>query len=273
MTRGVIYQLCGAAYAELLAVSLWSLRKHFAGPVCLFTTDPESWAVGGKLALDERLGPMTVKQADLPQVRRHGKYCIKPILALRSPFDATVMLDADTLVLGSIDPLFEHRLTITDFSGWESTGRRISGRIRQWQGLSPWIDLMVETMLQRARPAINTGVVAWQAEARRDLQLWANLTLFGHRCSFTDEIAMQILMSEIEHELVDDRWNCSAHLGVHRDNPVIRHFHGRSHVRKEGCRKLWWPHFEEAIREKAGGIDEWAGQHDQGVAGFLAKSA
>lgn len=273
MIQGVIYQLCGPSYAELLATSLWSLRKHYSGPVCLYVTDPDSGAVATKLAGDGRLRPLNVKAVDPPKVRRHGKYTIKPLLSLLSPFDATILLDADTLVIGDISPLFEHRLTVTDFCQWKTIGRRIKGRINQWKGLSPWIDAMVEYQLELSRPAINTGMIAFRREAREDLQLWANLTMIGQRCSFTDEIAMQLLLGEVDHRLVDDRWNCSVHLGIHQDAAVIRHFHGRSHVRREDCRVVWWPHFEEAIEAKAGGLDEWAGQYDAGVSRLMNGTA
>ena len=50
---------------------------------------------------------------------------------------------------------------------------------------------------------------------------------------------------------------------------VIRHFHGRSHVRHDAPGKLWCPHFTEAREAGAGGLNEWAGRYDLAVQKFL----
>src|SRR5262245_60028928 len=53
--RGVIYLLTGPAHAVRLVVSLWSLRRHYQGPVTLFTTQPQSHVIGQRCQADDRL--------------------------------------------------------------------------------------------------------------------------------------------------------------------------------------------------------------------------
>lgn len=134
--RGIIYSLSGPAYAELLTVSLWSLRQHFQGPVAIFC-GPGCREAMQPLYDDPRLHPLELIDHDLPNVRRHAHYCVKPGIALASPFDETVFLDADTLVCGEVDELFEAPLTVTQFADWVTTGKIISGRIRQWMEGEP----------------------------------------------------------------------------------------------------------------------------------------
>lgn len=130
--NGVIYSLSGPAYAELLTVSLWTLRRHYWGDVAIVCSGPQCREAMEPLAEEPRLAPVRLIDHELPPVRRHAQYCVKPSVALASPFDRTVFLDADTIVLGPIDELFHAPLTVTQFSNWITTGRIIGGRIRQW---------------------------------------------------------------------------------------------------------------------------------------------
>ena len=88
--NGVITFLCGDAFAELLAVSLWTLRQHCDFPVTIFVTDrnicekrkkpprpctPRQAAK--RIAQDERLGPIEIKEVPLANVPWHAAYCTK----------------------------------------------------------------------------------------------------------------------------------------------------------------------------------------------------
>ncbi len=306
--RGIIYSLSGPAYAELLTVSLWSLRQHWQGDVAIFC-GPGCREAMQPLYDDPRLHPLELIDHDLPNVRRHAHYCVKPGIALASPFDETIFLDADTLVCGEVDELFQAPLTVTQFSNWVTNGKIISGRIRQWMDGEPatfppdttvkagdllksneWVlsieprrgdaprkamlaDAIAHELASRclevARPAINTGVFAFNREAHKALVAWEELTLLGWRHSFTDELAMQLLCEYASARVADDRWNWSAQFG-RAAKPVIQHFHGRKHVRSQQGAAIWWPRFEECRREDVGGIQGWGGTFDMAVGERLA---
>ncbi len=308
--QGVIYSLSGPAYAELLTVSLWSLRQHWPGDVAIFC-GPGCREAMEPLYADPRLHPLELIDHELPSVRRHAHYCVKPGIALASPFEETIFLDADTIVLGEVDPLFEAPLTVTQFSDWVTTGKIISGRIRQWMEGEPVMlphdtpanpgDLicfgrvisidpkrgdqprrtmvahpihheLASRCLESPRPAINTGVFAFTHAARKALVAWEELTLRGWRHSFTDEVALQLLCEHAGARVVDDRWNHSVQFGRHRE-PIVRHFHGRKHVRSATGAAIWWPWFEAARAEDIGGIYDWGGQWDSAVGERLANRA
>lgn len=272
MNRGIVYWLVGDRYAELLTVSLWSLRRHWDGPVQIFVGDVAAGAFCVRMAESINNMTITISGHDLPKVRRHAHYCAKPGLALASPFEQSIFLDADTLVCGPLDGLWTDTLTITRFADWISTGRTISGRIRQWAQVSPYARQLVGQSLSKEWPAINTGVFAW-GRNYHGLKAWNELTLAGHRCSFTDEVAMQILYPALaDSNLVDDRWNNSPIYGINRP-PNIWHFHGRGHVRKDQGREIWLPALREAMAANFGGIGEWAGQYDPAVKDALGAMA
>lgn len=307
--NGVIYSLSGPAYAELLTVSLWTLRQHYSGPVAVFC-GPGCREAAAPLPDDPRLRPVELIDMDLPQVPRHAHYCVKPSVALASPFDATVFLDADTLVCGEIDELFGYPLAVTRFSNWVTTGKIIGGRIRQWmaggeqlvphdaayevgqlipsstwrgvtmparvleieprRGDSPRIARLVDAaacelarrQLELPRPAINTGVFAFHRSQQAALAAWEELTLRNWRCSFTDELAMQLLWEYAGGVCLDDRWNWSVRFGRHAE-PIIKHLHGRKHVRERNAD--WWAAYREARAADVAGIAFWGGMWDRAV--------
>lgn len=265
MTDGVIYLLGPAGYAELLCVSLFTLRKHFTGPATVFCTDYESADICHRMARDERLG-LTVKMATRPNNRRHATYCTKPVVSLLSTYDRTVFLDCDTLVAGDFSELFEPSLAVVQFSNWVTTGKRIAGRIKQWLDVSDAARTLASIQLDNSHKAINTGVYGYHRSNLSFIRAWRDLTLQGQRCSFTDELAMQLLLSTGQPPICfDDRFNLSPRYGIGTADPRIWHLHGRGHVRKHEGKAIWWPIFHEAMEAGWGGLDQWAGQFDAAV--------
>lgn len=264
MTRGVIYLLSGSTYAELLCTSLYTLRQHWTGPVTIFATDEPSTKISERIGHDPQLNA-DVRPAELAQVRRRQSYCTKPSLPPLSPYDQTVYLDCDTLVVAPIDELFEHPLTLTQFSNWTTTGGRIvSGRLKQWRGLGPATEALVNEALASPQPAVNTGIFGFHRD-HPILPAWQTLTLAGARCSFTDELAMQLLAPHADTRILSDEWNLSPLYGKNRDEVRIHHLHGRAHVRKRQGRAIWRPFFDEAREAKAGQMDQWGGTFDKAV--------
>ena len=78
-----------------------------------------------------------------------------------SPYDLTIFIDTDTIILGDISELFEeaksHDLVIPHFAGWKSSGGTIKKRIERYSPLKPeYIQAAINY-----GPAVNTGVFAW----------------------------------------------------------------------------------------------------------------
>lgn len=264
MSRGVVYLLCGPAAAERLIVSLFTLHKHWMGPVTIGAATPDDEAAIAVPATSLGAQVLRVDKA----AGRNAHYASKSLAPAWTPYEETVFLDADTIVTGPIDALFGHRLAITQFAEWVSTGPRMSKRCRDWKGISPYIDTLIERQVQKSHPAINTGVIGFR-KSDPQLAMWHAVTMAGKGRFIGDEIAMQLVHPELECTVMDDRWNCSPFFGLHKGEAVVWHFHGRKHLRKDAGRVLWLPAFQEAVAAKAGKLDEWAGKYDKWVRDWL----
>lgn len=268
MTQGICYFLCGnwQRYLGPLVVSLHSLRQHWDGPVCILADETTIGSMKFKMFVDFGVRiTAKLKLIDLAPVPRHVPYVTKATLWRHSPFDRTLLLDADTVVTGDINELFQAKLTVTQFCEWRTTGKIVGGRLQQWadRGIRP---NRVWKLRQFAEPAINTGVVAWdRGGAPLMLEEWEQLTREGWECSFTDELAMQILWNDFAAKggrLLDDRFNCSAIFGVNRDDARIWHYHGRRMVRRAEAGAMYRPHLLAALEANAGGIADWLKEVD-----------
>jgi hypothetical protein len=270
--KGIVYLFSGVGFAERLVVSIWSLRRHYAGPILVMATDDDCEGVVRRLAgLD-----VECLRIDKAAYRRNAAYATKPRLPASSPFERSLFIDGDTIVVGDPSPLFDELagqvdLVITNFGGWHSQGGRMSKRIKAWRGLSPGIDTLVDLQLTRRWSAINTGVFAWR-KGWQYARHWDTITDKGSPRHMADELAMQLCQSMMEtasFRVVEDRWNCSPIYGEHKTEAVIWHFHGNKHLRKDVGRAMWIPAFEAARADNVGGLAEWAGQYDRTVRDFL----
>lgn len=261
----VYYLLTGASHAARLVVSLWSLRRFYAGPVTICTTLPESHLIGARCADDPQL---RVEHRTLPHpdLRRNASYAAKAALPRSVPDPGGVYLDADTLVAGDPAPLFDALsdapFVATRFADWRASGRRVRKRVEAWRPLAARtadpreFDRLIDDAI-RPRPAVNSGVFGWRRGAEL-LDPWENLTRLGHRRFICDEVALQILLHRHPHRLLDCRFNCSpTYAGDTRDVRVW-HFHGGSHLKAGRGRDVWLPAFRACLAENPAGVAEWA---------------
>lgn len=258
MMQGVVYFNRGTKYLTRLLVSLYSLRKHYDGPVAILDTgEPEAAGVLGRIADEPRLAAV-VQRISIKLLRRNSCYVRKASLWRDSPFDRTLLVDSDTLFLASPAPLLEMLsyaeggIVFTRFSDWLTTGKPVAERIERWRALAPEL---VTASLSRPHPAINTGVVAWNRDSEL-LPAWESLTSRGWRCPFTDELAAQILLRKHPHFLAGEHWNSSVLYGLRRDAAAIVHYHGDKHLRPEDGGR-WVRAHQEAVAANVGNVAVW----------------
>src|SRR3972149_951366 len=99
---GVVYLMIGSKHAEHLAVSLWSLLRHWAGEVAIMVGDDKAAEFCQPMGTLDRvqLIPFDYNRG---KVKGSGSvYLAKTAMHKLSPFDRTVFLDADTLVAGGL---------------------------------------------------------------------------------------------------------------------------------------------------------------------------
>jgi len=275
-SAGVIYFNHGRKHTVRLAVSMASLRRFHPGAITILDTGASEGVVD-RLAADRNI---LAKVQTIPfEVRRRNScYCAKASLWRYSPYDTTLFLDADTVVARPVDELFSLAPNyptlpiLTQFSGWTTHGNLVASRIRKWVNkkvTSPTEDIqeMAKQALHCKLPAVNTGVMAW-IEPQSWGGRWEEITHAGWRTPFTDELAMQLLITEIPHILLDDRYNCSPIYGAHKREAVIWHMHGNKQCRPEAL-PIWWPLYEDCLRENIGGIREWSPAGDKRLRAYL----
>jgi len=266
-TRGVLYLLSGTSYAARLVVSLHSLRRHYSGPAAVLTTDAAAAAIAEKLAADRLLSVRHVPAGEAIGGGRKAAYLFKPRLHAFTPFHRTVYLDCDTVVAGPIDELFglpdDEHVLVTQFCDWVTTGRTIARRIRSWRDTHPEL---VAAALDFG-PAINTGVFAFTPHSAV-FERWHAVAAAGRRHFIPDELALQLLLPQTPHVVLDGRFNCSARYGaVNGPDVRIIHCHGNKHLRKR-CPQ-WRSAFESAAALNLGGLREWAPAGDRALARHL----
>jgi len=271
--RGVIYYVQGTRHAAVMAVSMMTLRDHYAGDVTILCGDDAAKPYADAIAADARA---SVRMFEGKQQRRHAGYATKPTLPGRSPYDETVLIDADTAVIGSIEELFPtHRRewVLTRYSDWVTTGNIVSSRIKRWLKVAP---TEAHNALARSRPALNTGVMGWGCESEAALVAWPEMASRLPKVFISDETAADLIWQKYPEEvrLLDDRWNWSPLFGA-SPYPKVRviHWHGKKHIKRVVGLKLWWPFFLRSWTEHSGGIQQWAPGGDTYLAEKLGLKA
>lgn len=274
---GVAYLLTGPSHAVRLVTSLLSLREHYQGSVHVFTTQAESHRIGREIAGDVRLD---VRHFEFDQRYRgkNGSFLTKLDLLQTPPFERTAYLDADTLVVGDIAPLFEFmdgtQIVATQFAEWSSGRRPVKGRVERWRSLPQerFLGFEWKTLIDSAvqsHPAVNGGVFAIRRGAEL-LRTWHELAILGRETFICDEIALQILLHHFPHQILDCRWNCSPQHARRRSDVRIWHLHGEKHLRPAAS-SLWLPWYDRAISDNIGSIREWTPAGDRRLARFLGR--
>ncbi len=266
MNLGVAYLLTNPQLAARLVVSIWSLRKWYDGPITVFTTRGESHEIGELLVQDSRLRVSHMRCAEV-QSDRNSTFLTKITLHFESPYEATVFIDADTLVVGSIDRLLyaaqNWPLTVTSFCGWETTDAPIKERLESWRAIANregdrfGLDALVDMAIAVPQLAINAGVLAIH---RRNpaLQFSHDLAMYGRDLQIPDEMALQLLLPKFEQCLLGSQFNCSP-VGA-PDMPDVRiwHFFAVTHLRHDQSREFWLPAYERCRDENVAQLQSWS---------------
>ena len=282
---GVLYLISGTKHLAVLVVSIFSLRKSgYDGPIHIAVGDDAAEEVVTLIAKDSYLQRLKGDERSTfswnltwgrwqpPTGQRGDGYRQKCFMDSLSPFEKTVFLDADTIVRGSLDPLFTpepYGVTLTQFSDWKSNGRKIPGRIKSWTDVAPGD---VAEMLAKSYPAINTGILSWRKSPEADafFQEWRELSA-KKPVFIVDELAAQLIFWRHAVRVLGSRWNCSP---IHdhsdsRGNAIIFHFHGKKHINREQGRAIWLPVYDECCRLGIASINKWTPAGDKRLREYL----
>ena len=247
--RGVVFYSLGTKCLVRLAVAVTTLRRVWNGNAIILHYGLEGADSAREIA---KMGGVDFQRC---QVRvspgKNTALLGKTLLHKDTPYDCTVMVDADTVTLRPFNDLFwaaeEHEFATTAFSDWKSYGGKYSRRIKDWRKIvsKQWIEDALAF-----GPALNTGVFAF----RKDSQLQAALYDYAVQAReffIPDEIGVCILAPHYPHKVLSHDFNCSCRYDDPRaDNVRIVHFHGNKHARfKDNLPKsnsdLWYTQFEK----------------------------
>ena len=164
MSKGVIYWNSGTKLLVRLYVSLASLRDVYDGPVTVILNDdvPKEFE-------EEFLNAHGFDTVRIDTDVGHKRALLaKTAMHMATPYDTSVYIDCDTIILNKFDELFnladKHKFVVTKFADWPSHIKRrpraIAKRIRQWHDKK----LIDDAWLDRAYNygwGINVGIFAF----------------------------------------------------------------------------------------------------------------
>jgi hypothetical protein len=265
MSAGVIYYNVGESCVVRLLVSIYSLKRHYNGPITIISEGVESDALCSKVAQTMNV---TLKHAifDTNGPKNHP-FLAKTKINQVAPYDYNVFIDADTLVVGRIDELFNTaQFTITRMAEWSTNGTKISHRIKNWSNICP--DLIEPAL--NYKKAINTGIFAFVRDATI-FNEWYGLTLKNRDTFIPDEISCQLLLPKHSHNLLDCRFNWSCKYGPDIDDIRIIHFHGRKHCRPglPFNADKWVKVYNEVVNQNLADVCQWQPAKDRMLYKYL----
>jgi len=272
-TNGIIYFNRGDKCAIRLLVSLYSLRKHYGGNITVYLEKPY---------------PENLEKAceyfDVDIVQNETKLDMQALIRKTDmfgnpPYDRTLWLDADTVVLGKIDEMFDYLddydCSIPNFCDWISTGRTISKRIKQFQNIAS--DKFIEKALEPFA-AINTGVFSFKRSDKWNqfVKDWVTLAHEGSKkhIFIADEIAAQVLLPSISEwglscYIAPKKFNVSVKYGNDVEDKRILHAHGQKHVQEMDLCNLWKKEFNEMKEKNVANINDFLQFSDKRLSKYL----
>jgi hypothetical protein len=257
-------------------VTLYSLRKFYDGKITFYVEEEYPHE------MDEAL-----KYFGCDIVHNEIRHDLKTLVRKNSlfenpPYDLTLWLDIDTVIVGKIDEMFNYLeekqvdFCIPHFCAWISNGHHISERINRFKGLID--DKYIKEALNN-HPAINTGILSFRKSDKwnKFVRDWTDL---ADRASkkhifIPDEVSCQILypsMHEygLKYFIAPTDFNVSPlhDHGVSKD-PRIKHHHGDKHVLNvTGCDE-WKSTFKEMCESNIANINSFLKYADKRLKVYL----
>jgi hypothetical protein len=277
---GVLYSLTHPAAAELLAVSLWSLRKHYRGEVVCKVAKPAE-ELAQRIADDRRLNLQLDTIECFDEHSRHDHRHNKTLAWMQTPFVRTVYLDADTIIQKPIDDLLNCEgfgvtaVGIGNLFEGHDQAERLWREIVNFQRAGPGGMKYCRELQEANPPVINSGVLSfgWPIhqhiiERSHDLICIARAT--DRRV--TDETIVQLLMPRIGDLWIyppEYNWTLLAG-GLHEDQRIV-HLAAAAWKNRTQGKAIFAPVLQQAWDDNAGNLQDWIGQGDNKVKGLLTK--
>jgi len=275
-TRGIIMFNRGPNMVVRALVTLYSLRKYYDGNITFYVEEPYPKELDEALKYFKCDIVYNEKRHDLKTLVRKNSLFENP------PYDYTLWLDIDTVIVGKIDKMFDYLidnnvdLCIPSFCGWLSTGNQISKRIKKFEGIAEE-KYLIEAL--KEHPAINTGVLSFKKSDKWSefVRYWTDLADKGSKAGIfiPDEVAAQILipsMSEwgLKYFIAPSDYNVSIiHDNGKSKEPKIVHAHGDKHCLNMPSCDIWKNTFKEMCDNNIANINSYLKYADKRLMEYL----
>lgn len=272
-TRGVILFNRGYKCIVRAIVTLYTLRKHWDGNVTFFLEDPYPKEFEN-VCKYFNCNIVHVSNPESKALVRSAEVC------LDSPYDKTLWLDSDVIVLGKIDEMFEYldkyEVAIPHFAGWWTSGPTISKRIRRYEGIAN--QTLINKSIKENNPSVNTGVFSFRKDSRF-IKDWIDLARKGDGKLFIpDETAFQVLYPSYEDLYPDGdgifiapaKFNVSVKHDPNTEDHRIIHYHGQKHLLEdnEKC-EMWKSVFNYMCDNNIANINSYLKYSDKRLSKYL----
>jgi hypothetical protein len=265
MSQGVIYQLSGPSHATMLAVSIWSLRRWYDGPITIcHTKDCKTFA---KLLAEDNRIQCDTKLIRLVSGAKKAHMVTKTSTFLDSPYDHTVFLDTDVMIQSPIDTLWDHELAVTEAIAGATIfgpvvgydyGNMLRRRINYIARQSTYTQRLTELCHEVNPPLVNTGVIVYHKDDHFMINVHL-LSLAGRSFGMMDESSIQLLLATIDHyTLLPPTWNFLVRNSATDKwkQANIVHLLANS-ANKEPGKFCWQWHLDHAWDSNAGDVCMW----------------
>jgi len=232
----------GTKHLAHQVISLYSLRRHYKGDVVILVDDESEKILSRVIEQDDKTHLIKFEPYRRADLGSGAGYLSKTRLIELMPFQRSVFIDCDTLVVNSFDAMFPdgNEVRLTQFCDWKTTGNKMKKRIGKWKEAC---NEQATLQMNVDYPAINTGVMGLSKTAKRLSDEWKRVCRLN--ISFMcDELAMQLIFLSYPHVVMNDTFNCSPIYQTenHDDSNVkIFHGHGLKSVRSSNGLRLWLP--------------------------------
>jgi hypothetical protein len=245
-SRGFIIFSMGTKCATRIGVFLYTLRKHWNGPVCIISAGDASKTICQPLLVGNPWLSMVELGFDSP-LGDNKVFLDRAKMWNVTPFDTSVAIDVDAVIVGDMSPLFElteqNEFIISKFSNWTTAGRSAK-RVQQWADIYP---AEAKKALEMQFPVLNGGLMG-SIKGSKFTEIFYDLMLPGRSKYLVDETFAMTMLHKYPHMLVDQKYNCSCkHSNPKDPDTRMVHFHGNKHCRaSEG---KWFFNAEMWVKE------------------------
>lgn len=278
MTNGITFFNFGGSCVVRLFVALYTLRRHYMGPITVFLAKGDRF--NERITSDLAELDVDYTWFDMEAIARRNMKCVlKPKLFQMSPYDTTLMMDGDMLFQGNPAELFpvleEKGFLVTKFSTWNTDGNKMLARIEKFRShltAEQWAHL---TDGKVKVPAVNIGVMGWVRGTDAVMQRWETLTMAVAGLHMADEHAAQVTYPFMPSAVVGPQWNESCVFPSNKDlsQAKVLHYHGGKHSDpKRASSRIWLRGLQDLMRSRrVTGLAEYLHWGDDAVLSNLTK--